>query len=393
MGVIKSVQKAVAWTFNIAPEERVRLPLDPGQIKESEHIKALLQQNQGLQAQIAKMKAIEFEKEEAKKAENYQDKIVEKLLDEEKKIKQKRFKHSFSLRYFFNSLGHEKRPTKFAKDMDVTDKDDKIIFGKFGDIQIVDNGYFVIKDDKGKTLSTAQDITQLIWKPDGLVNYMKRRRIPLAIDEDRNPAIDLEEIESPELMFDENEPMTDENGEAVLDSYGKPKMGNYRQTIARYRPIKEILIEKDIQIRNLMKKLERQEAVTITQRDTIYDLNRVVNLLENRASTSQAKISDVMSKYISFENKMGDMQSQIVKQTELKSLYENMTESYKTIIERLMARIEYHGGKTMQELIKADMKDDIDFFYERLPEKVPYIPEQKAESPPPKPGQPLSQTS
>jgi len=362
MTIASSIQGFGKWLFNIKDDVKLRYPLDEELIRREEVIKAQQKQIHGRDAQLAKRYAQDREKEEQDSSEEYQKVIAHKLQEQGKKIRSNKFKHTFSLRYFMNKCGTEKKPTKFAKAIDVTDKDDSTNFGKFGDILIADNGYFLLTDVNGVILGMAKDITQLIWKPDGLENYMKRKRIPLAVDSELNSVPDLEEEEHPDVMYDQEE-------------------DEYRETETRMRPVKEMLIERDEKLREMHRYTERMEKMNIDKDHKINSLNRALKLLENRSNLSQTELSSVLDKAMQFETKVGDMQSKIIKLSEIKTYLESSSDRHQYIIKNLLDKLEKHGDKTMQEWVKAETKDDINFYKGILPEvtiekEVPEVQQQ-----------------
>jgi len=297
------LQKAGKWIFNIKEADIIRYPLDEELIRRDNLIKGQQQQIQARDAQLAKIKAQNKEEQEADKTKDYNQEIAERLGKREEDIKSKRFKYTFSLRYLFNKMGFETKPTKFGRDIDLTDKDDKVIFGKLGDFIIADNGYLVISDSNGEILSYGKDLTQIIWKPDALSNYMKRKRIPLAVDEDLNPVPDLEEEEHPDVIYDSEE-------------------DEYAETEVRMRPVKEMLIERDEKIRELQRKLERSEKAVIGITHKLGTADKNIRLWENRANLSSSELSSNVDKVMQIENKISSLHADNTRLRENQALQE-----------------------------------------------------------------------
>jgi len=369
MGIGNQIQRFGRWLFNIKPSEVVRYPIDEELIKRDKLIKAQQQQIQARDAQLAKVSAQEMQKRESERSKDYQQEIAKRLREKEKSIRSKRFKHTFSWRYLFNKMGYETKPTNFGKNIEVTDKDDTVVFGHFGDLITADNGYAMITDTQGNILNIAKDFTKLIWKPDALSNYMKRERIPLALDENFNPTLDLEEQEHPDVIYDE-------------------KNGEYAETKIRRRPVKEMLIERDESIRSLQRELERLEKMNIDKDHKLQGQNRIIRMLEDRSNLSQKELSSVMKEAMAYEKSISSLHSNYTKISELKALSDSIINSQKEVIEKLLSKLENYGDKTMRELVKAEQQDDLEFYNNILPEKIPMSePIEKEIKPPAQPGQ------
>jgi hypothetical protein len=367
-GVLKGVGM---WLFNAPAGERIRYPIDEDKIKSDKLIKAQQQQIQGREAQLAKIFALEREKKEAEKEEDYREEIAQRLKENHEEIKGKRFTHTFSLRTFMNRIGHKKKPSKIGKKLEITDKDDKITYGILGDILVGDDGYVIITNEKDEIIAYGRDFNQVIWKPEALANYMKRNRIPLAIDEEGRPVMDFEEEEHSDVMYDSD------NDE-------------YRETEMKRRPVREMLIERDERIRELQRSMERLEQMNIQKEYKITTLNRTVRLLENRSNLSQSQLSDTLSKAMEFESSVAKIHAEKTKLTEIKALYENLIEKYKSLNDRLLVKLESNGDKTMREYVKAEVADDLELLRGFLPQKEPFlVPTEPKEKVMAQPGQPI----
>ncbi len=350
--MVSSLQRFGIWLFGLKGRDVTRYPLDEELIKRDKIISAQQQQLMARDSQLAIVSAKENEKVQKEKDGDYGQEIIKKLNTQKEEIREKRFKHTFSWRFFLNKCGYESKPTKFGKSIDLTDKDDKVIFGKFGDFISTDNGYIVIKDSEGNIITLGKELSQVIWKPDALVNYMKRARIPLAVDENLRPVQDLEEQEYPDVVYDS------ENNE-------------YAETEGLQKPVRELLIERDERHRDLLTKFERVEQTNIDKGHTIDTLNRSIRMLENRTGKSQSELSGVLSKAMEFENKVSTIQNKLIKSTETNAIQEMINEKQKSIITSILSQLEKYGDKTLYKNVKAEVKDDIEFYSGILPEKQP----------------------
>lgn len=371
MGLGKSLQNVGKFIFNIKDTPVVRYPLDEELIRKEKIIQAQQQQINARDTQLAKIQATKREQSESKKEEDYTKEVALRLQERQKELRDKRFKHTFSFRHFFNKVGSMKRPTKFGRKIEITDKDDKITMGLFGDIVSTDNGYLIITDLQGNVLHYAKDLPQLIWKPEALSNYMKRKRIPLAVDENMNRVFDFEQEEDYDVTYDEEEQA-------------------YKETLVRTRPVKQMLIEREELIREKNNVIERLEKMNVDKDHKILTMQQSIKVLENRANNSTTELTGVIDKYIHVENNLGEMHSKITKLTELKATYENLMEKQRSIIKELMRKLEKSGSRTLYEEAKHEVHDDIEFYGGILPQER-LIERVEPEKPRviPQPGQPI----
>ena len=360
MGIFK---KFFSWLTNENVRENITIPLDAELIRKNKIIKAQQQQNQGLKAQIAKYRAEENAIGREDKSEEFKDKLAEKLNERAKEIKFKDYENSFHLRKLYYALFKYKN---FADQIEVTDYEDKITFGIFKDFVFLPNGYFgvIIKGDV--LVVVGRMLHQVIWKPDSLHNYLKRKRLPLAVDGDMNPVKDMENEEIPDIMWDENSEVTDENGNPMLDEQGNHIKGQYVESEELTDTSKNLLMKREERIREANRTIERLERFCSEQSHKIEKLSRNVRFLENERQNRQSELSAVTDSSLEYAAKIGDMQRQTTQLTQLKALNESLIDKYEITMKSLMEKIERVGDKTVRELLKAEMEESIKFLETKL---------------------------
>ena len=354
MGIFK---KFFSWLTNENVRENITIPLDAELIRKNKIIKAQQQQNQGLKAQIAKYRAEENAIGREDKSEEFKDKLAEKLNERAKEIKFKDYENSFHLRKLYYALFKYKN---FADQIEVTDYEDKITFGIFKDFVFLPNGYFgvIIKGDV--LVVVGRMLHQVIWKPDSLHNYLKRKRLPLAVDGDMNPVKDMENEEIPDIMWDENSEVTDENGNPMLDEQGNRIKGQYVESEELTDTSKNLLMKREERIREANRTIERLERFCSEQSHKIEKLSRNVRFLENERQNRQSELSAVTDSSLEYAAKIGDMQRQTTQLTQLKALNESLIDKYEITMKSLMEKIERVGDKT-KHVLKSTIYSPTDY--------------------------------
>lgn len=327
-------------------EKEVLVHLDQELVRKNEQVKALTQELRGRDAQISKLLAEKKEEEIEESNEEREDKIKQKLIDEERKIKQEKFSGHASLKLLF-----EKK--RLLKDMEICDKDDTVSFGNMGDLMIGKLG-FVLTDSYGNVLSYGKRIDHVIYKPESLLNQIKRGRILIPFDKDYNPAIDWEELEIAEPKYDEKEKV-------------------YRETSHLRKKARDLIIEKDKEIRRLNQYLERIENTNIKLQRELDDKSRNTKYLKQENENYKSELSQSLQSSQQFNLVSGEMQRQITDLTEMKSLYEQKLAVYENTIKDLLEKLEESGDKTAYRKAKEDFKEASDYvagLKERVREKV-----------------------
>ena len=352
--------------FDIFKKKQVEqvTPLYPERIKDNELIAGLQSNIQALQAQISKLLAEKARAEEKIKPDTHVDETVESINKQFLEIKEKKFGNSFSFGKLF-AAKFGVNPKRTNLDIELTDKDDEVVFGKFGDIVALSPGRLGITNHEGRLISYGQTLSNIIHKPDSLKNHLKRLRIPLAIDKDGNYTPDIETEEYPETIYDEDAEILDEDGNST------GLRGVYRTAHEHRTPLNKQIVRLMEEKEVLRGKLETTEAKLIKLTSITKDQAMVIRLLEKRSDISQSTLSQALDKTMQIEGKFSETSSKIAQLTELKAHAETMAVTYQNIVDKLMRKIELHGDKGMAELIKSEIMDDIASIKELLPQEKP----------------------
>lgn len=211
----------------IFPPKKVYIPLDEDTIKRDDKIKELVKEVNTLKEQIAKesaKKKQDSEKIDEKKLENdFNKKLNEQKLDLEAKKYGKKIKLSKFYKHLF-------KDDKFKERLEITDKNDEVVLGKFGDFVILEGGKLGIEDSEGNLMSYGRSLNQVLYKPDAFENMAKRGRFTIPMDKDGNWIEDIEYKEIPEPLDSE---FDEETGKIKHINWSKVKTSEVKKVIAR----------------------------------------------------------------------------------------------------------------------------------------------------------------
>lgn len=371
--------------FRRKEEVKEVYPLDRELIDKDKIVRALQQEVQSLKAQISRLLAEKKEKEPETKQDVQVTRMIKDVNEQYQDIKEKKFANSFSFNNLFAyKFGISPRKiSKQGKEIELTDKDGETEFGIFGDIVALPKGYLGITNHDGKMIVYGRTLNSIVWKPDSLKNHLKRKTIPLAIDSEGHSTPDIETEEISDVIFDEEEPSVDNNGNPIIftDENGEQKQmkGMYRETEIFRDTLRNHLIRRDNIIAELRNKTELIENANINMKEIIANKSREIRLLTNKSDNIQSNLSQVLGKTMLMDNRFAEMQNSIATLTEVKAHSENMLSRYRNIVENLLNRIEDFGDQTMYDKVRAQMQDDAEFWKNLLPERTPFIPEKEIE--------------
>src|SRR3990167_2632126 len=127
------------FLFKSKVQRELQYPLDPELIRVNRTVKAQSQEIQTLRAQISTILAENRQEQESEREEDKDELLRQRLKQDETEIKKKKFGRSASLRKFFSDK-------KLLEKTEICDKDDNDVFGKFGDLLILDSGRLALTD-------------------------------------------------------------------------------------------------------------------------------------------------------------------------------------------------------------------------------------------------------
>lgn len=332
------------FLFKNKSQKEIQYPLNPELIRENRIVNALKRENETLKAQISELLAERRQEQENEIQEDKDELLRQKLKEDETEIKKTKFGRSASLRKFFADK-------KLLEKTEICDKDDNDVFGKFGDLLILDSGRLALTDVEGNVLSYGMDLNNVIYKPGTFINQLKRGRILIPYDKDYNPIVDWEEEEINDLKYSEEDKM-------------------YHETLKAKEKAKNLLIEKDQEIRRLTSELSKVENINIDVTKEYNELKRTVKLQEGQIDSSNSELSTIMEQFAQFQMSYGDIQRKVTSLTETKAIYEDIMNRQEAVIEKLLAQFEESGDKTEFRKAYAQVKEVIDYAKTRLPQQI-----------------------
>ncbi len=340
--------------FGMDTRKNVYMHLDEDTIKQNEIIKAQQQKIMSQQSQLSKVFAKEKQKQEKEKEKDKESEINKKMKEQQLDLQAHRHGKIIKLHKFYNDLLIKRKWKK--KPLEIVDKNDEVILGTFGDFVILEGGKFGIIDSKGELMSYGKTLNQVLYKPDAFENMARRGRFTIPQDKEGNWMEDIEYKELPEPLdaqFDE------ETGQLKKIIWSRVKTSEVKKIIAR------ILEEKNA----IMNDLEMKENIIIKLKHQLDDVNRTIRIYENQANISQSELSKSIFRFIETEKRLGDLHQQLTKLTELKATYENLLDKKDEVINQVLKKLELTGD-SKQDRLKAEIKDDLEFYKAILPEKV-----------------------
>ena len=213
-----------------------------------------------------------------------------------------------------------------------------------------------IIDNKGEVLSYGKTLNHILYKPGAFENMARRGRFTIPSDKDGNFSEDLEYMEIPEPLdfeFDE------ETGKIKKTRWSKHK----------FSEVKKVIADKMEKIYFLEGENERLENTLIKLKGMFDTQKRGLNVADEDAQINQSELSKNIGRFLEGEKRVGEMHMQITKLTELKAVYENILDKKDFIINKVLEKLEL-SGEPKSDLLKEQIKTDLEFYKAILPEKV-----------------------
>ncbi len=359
MGLFDSMYRSGIgfWGFLFNRTTPVREVTPLGDVEKDNIIKKLAAERQSLKAQIGEYKAQEKEVEEDSKDEQIKEELIKRLNKKQEIIEEKRVGRNFSFGKFYARIfGVDftkamKKKNYFKESLEITDKDDVEVLGMFKDILSLNNGDLGLLDTNKQIIARGKTLSDIIWKPESLNNHMRRGRIPIPYNVDGNFVPDLENMQMPEIVYNEEKDDYDEAQEFT-------------------RPFKEMIIDREKEIQRLQKLTERGELLITKLTRQNDDLKRTSHVLKIRSEASTTELSKVMEKSLEYDKRIGEMHRKIVALSETNAMKEIMKERLEHINRQLMEKVEELGVKSDFEKITTFMQDIIEWAKQVTPEQI-----------------------
>lgn len=345
--------------------EKVYTQLDEETIKTNERIKMQQSKIASQEAQIVHLLNKERTHQDKKTEEEKQNEQNKKFIEQKQELDEQRNGKVIKLSKFYKHLLTDK---KFKDKLEICDKNDEIVIGKFGDFGIMGGGKLCIIDKDGEIMAYGKTLSHVLYKPDAFENMARRGRFLIPRDKDGNFMEDLEYKELPEpidAVFDE------ETGKVKRIQWSRVKTSE----------VKKIIADKMEQINNLQGELEMAESHAIKLQRENEDLKRSLKVNKVSADIADGRLSKEIEKLLSSQKAIESMHSQLLKLSEEVATYKTLIDKKDSIIEVVIAKLD-RTGDPMTDIIKENIKKELQFYKEILPDRV----EVTQEAPPePKP--------
>lgn len=320
---MSSIGNFFRWIFGLSPIIEQRFPIDEELIERDDVVKEVVKKVQSQDAQLSKRSALDKEKQELEKQRDKDQEKIQDLIIQKHEIDSNKFKGAISLRTILKKLDER----AFRNKVEITDKDDKIVFGILKDF-VIFNGMFGIKDTEDRIISYGKTLRQIVHKPESFGNQIRRKRIMLPCNEYYQFFPDIEEHELPECTYDEEA--------------GKIKWAKIRE-----KPLKQMIEEREEILREKDSYIEKIEQDKVDLVRKLRDTERALRVNTNIAENDQSELSKAMDRSIQFEQKIGDLQMRVVQLQEIKNINEKLVAGLKEVNKELLDKAEEFGSKTM----------------------------------------------
>jgi len=312
--------------FKKVPSDRILTSLDADK-EESQKVKELMELVRSYESQLSHIMA----QRRGKKIEQIDKEdditLIKKLDKENERLKNQNYEGSYDFMFLFRRLIKDK---KFAKKLEICDKDDNIVFDKFKTFRILNDGSLAIQGMSGTIWSEGSSLNYVIWKPETLRNQIRRGRILIPYDSEMNPVIDIENEEIEEMSLD-------------------PKDDKWNISEERMKKIKVSIREKDSIINNLKIDKKYHEQTISDMRNKIQDLELAKNKWKNNAENSQSELSVAMQGHNEILKKLGQLDRDLV-----------ISQDQKQLIEQMKEKIEEKFKKVLDKLTNKDSQEAIE---------------------------------
>lgn len=371
----KIYKNPIKWMLNQEVDNRmnVGVPLDANDYEKQ---KAVLHELNTLRAQLGKRIAEEHHLKEQEDQKEKEKEIKKDLNEQQKQLIKDKFGKSISLYRFFEKLMNDK---KFKSNLELVDKDDHTVLGNFGDLRIISDGKYqgalCIYDNHNNPMIVGKSLNRIIYKPETFGNQLKRGRILLPVDNNFQPVLtEIEDLEMNDIEYN------DETQE-------------FQETKEYREKFKNLLMGRELEIREKSRYIERLELTQVSQRKELNDLKRTLSVAKNASNIHDSELTQMSNMVMQFNSRTGEMQRKISNLTDAKVLYENIIDRQYEIIKKVLEKLELYGDKTVYELTKAEVQQDLELYKNLLPETITQImPTEETKIPVRLPGENLGVT-
>ncbi len=351
------IQKIGAWIFNIKGSgASTSYPLDADLIERDSIINAMSKKMQSQDAQISQFLSEKKLKREQLNQEDFDKEQIQELKRQETDSNKNRFEGTIFLKDIYKNVLFK---SKYYNKLELTDRKDKVVFGRFGDFCLLPNGWFgIVERDSNKVISYGPTLDHIIYKPESLGNQFRRGRILLPVDENFQHIPDIEKVSVPECM-------RDEDGGIVWAQVAE-------------KPLLDMIQEKEESISEQQTYIEKLEKDKIGLVSENRDIKRALSLEQNTSENSQTELSKAMDKSIQFEQKIGGLSMRVIKMQEMKNINDKLLESLEKVNDDLLSKLEAEGSDPARKKAMDEIQNLITWAKDRIG-KTTIIKEDKEE--------------
>jgi len=328
-------------------KDRILHDISEEDINKSKKVKAQSKYIQSLEAQISKRQAQDRLKKVEKKDFEDEVDLIKQLEEKEEEIKTKKYKNSFDL---FKIPLLMKKNKKFK--VELTDKDDNTIFDALKTFLILKNGDIAIQGESGEVWAEGPTLRHIIHKPESIRNQIRRKRILLPYDENFKPLPDLENMEIPEMSYD------------IED-------GKWNISEERIKKVKDMIIERDEDIRDLRDDKKKNEQTIADLRNKVQDLELAKDNWKKQTENSQAELSVALANEKEMSKNFVQLDRDLTVAQDQKGLADNIKEKYDEALKEIIEELEDEKAKTKLKRARLEIWKDIKRARKLLPKEVP----------------------
>jgi len=274
----RSLSKGINNLFNIPSEVNVAYPVHAEIIRRDDQIKNLVRKLRTVEGQFAREQADRIQREEEEKKRDFQEELKEELHKQKQGIEKQKYQKTFSWGKLFLKMFTDKR---YKGQIEIQDKDGEVTFGFLEDYLFTDDGLMALTLKGGEIISIGRTPNELIYKPQSLVNQLRKKIIQIPVDKNRRYVPDIEQMETYDVIRDED--------------------GNYKQATEKLYLVKEKLIEYNEIIEDKSERIQNLETQTEEMKSTISDL-KMANVATSKSSEmAETRLSQALQKMMAMQ--------------------------------------------------------------------------------------------
>jgi len=310
-------------------------------------------------AQLSKISAEKKQEESEEEVREERDKkILERVKEQVKEIEEKKYGGTFSFNRFYNHLF---KLLKIGNNIELVDKDDIKVFGKFGEFLVLPDSNLAITTSEGELMAYGPTLRHIIHKPESLGNQVRRGRILLPCDKDRIFFPDIEEHKLPELTY----------------NY---RTGKIKWARVSEKELKKLIIDREQRIASDSAYIERLESSKAKLVKNYQKAIREIRILKDNQETSRVELSKSIALQGQYYQKLGTLQNKIVNLEEKKKVLENLRMRLEDVNKKLLKMVGEKGAMTELKKAQALIQQIIEWDRIHAREKIVIKEEKKPET-------------